>query len=107
MISDLDINTEAARGPIGPTRNDAHRSYIARHWHGDLRLTRSFWINWLLSTLAIFIVFFCAGVLIEIDNGPVLFALAISAAWLFAVASNVWYLVGVWRSSANHAGLGR
>jgi hypothetical protein len=97
-----DVNSGTAGNPVGASRSSPRRSYIVRHWRGDLSLGVSYWLNDLLSTLAAAAGFVCLRLLNESDPHPLIFALAASAAWVWAVAANLWYLVGVWRSAQHH-----
>jgi hypothetical protein len=106
MISDPDVNTGTTGDLTGTSRTSSRPSYVARHWRGDLSLGVSYWLNQLSATFAVFLTFLCVGLLIAPDNHPLIFALAGSAAWLFGVGINVWYLVGVWRSARHHKARG-
>jgi hypothetical protein len=93
------------------TRNSASRrsplrSYVVRHWRGDLSLPVSYWINSVLGTIGVILGFACVGLLTAPADSPLIFAVAISVAWLFAIATTLWQLVGVWRSAGKHKGRG-
>ena len=62
----------------------------------------SYWINSLLSTIGVILVFACVGLLIAPVDSPLIFAIIVSVAWLFAIATTLWQLVGVWRSAGKH-----
>ena len=78
------------------------RSYIVRHWRGDLSLPVSYWINSFLGTIAVSVVFSCVGLLVEPADSPLGFAIAVSVAWLLLIVVTLWQLVGVWRSAGKH-----
>jgi hypothetical protein len=105
-IYDLNINTDVAKVPSGPSRPGLGRSYIMRHWRGELSLTVSYWVNALLGGFATFLVLLCVELLAAPDSKPLIFALGISAAWLFAAATDVWHLIGTWRSARKHKSRG-
>jgi hypothetical protein len=86
------------------------KSYIARHWRGELSLPRSFWLNGVLLTFG---VLFAAmnlvktGVSLFHANSRAGFALVLVgyALWfLITIPVAVWQLVGVARSATNYTG---
>ena len=102
-LSDLNIGTDLAN--LGPYRPGPGRSYVVRHWRGDLSLAKSFWLNWILSTLTILILFLCSA-LVLISHNVLAFGIGMLVAWLSGAIINVWWLVGVWRSAGKHKARG-
>jgi hypothetical protein len=101
-----DVNPGATGNRTGTGSSSPRRSYVARHWRGDLSFGVSYWLNSFLANLAGFVVLLGVGLLTAPDKHPLIFALTSSAAWLFAIAISVWYLVGVWRSARHHKARG-
>ena len=99
VISTDDRSVVGSSGYITP-----RRSYLVRHWRGELSLPVSYWINSCLSTIAVFAVFSCVGLLVGPADSPLGFAIVISVAWLFLIVATLWQLVGVWRSAGKHRG---
>jgi len=77
------------------------RGYFSRHWHGELSLAKSYWINfWLLSiVLTVLLVFWIA---FSINENPVFFSrivLVITA--IIYLVIYPWQIIGLWRSATN------
>lgn len=93
--------------PREPARSWLSRSYIGRHWRGDLGLAVSYWVN-------IVVVGGAVGILsLVIGEGSALWATsaartvaAIVGMWAALLAVIVWQLVGTWRSAERHEGRG-
>lgn len=81
-------------------------SYIARHWRGALSLGRSFWVNFILLSLA-FCLIFLAPVDAYMTRWPQPIAAAIVALYAFSIPLGVWQCVGTWRSAQARAASGR
>jgi hypothetical protein len=94
------------RSIVSGSDYDRRRSYIVRHWRGELSLPVSYWINSFLGAVAVFAVFSCIGRLIAPTDSPLGFAIVVSGAWFFLMVANSWQLVGVWRSAGKHKGRG-
>jgi hypothetical protein len=101
-----DVNPGATSNPTGTSRSRPRRSYVVRHWRGDLSFGVIYWLNSFLANLAGLVALLGVGLLTAPDKHPLIFALAGSAAWLFAIAISVWFLVGVWRSARHHKARG-
>jgi len=104
-IPKLVIGTDD-RPVVSGSGYNTRRSYIVRHWQGELSLPVSYWINGFLGAVAISAVFLCIRLLIAPADSPLGFAIAISVAGCFLVVATLWQLVGVWRSAENHKGRG-
>jgi hypothetical protein len=104
-ISELHIDTGVATVIKNRDRNSSRRSYITRHWRGNLSLAVSYWVSGVLGTLAILLGFLLLGswLKIEPDGSPLIPAVTISAGWLFQAAVDVWWRIGVWRAAGNHS----
>jgi|ERR1700730_9077968 hypothetical protein len=88
-----------------PDVSKTRRSYVARHWDGELSLPLSFWINGLLLS-----------VLVDIAVSQLVFAyrfagpptvgvwIGIWALIAFTTLVTIWQLVGIWRSSYKYSG---
>ncbi len=77
------------------------RGYFFRHWHGELSLAKSYWINfWLLSIALTFVLVFWMA--FSINNDPVFYsrtALLIVAVIYLIIYP--WQIIGLWRSATN------
>lgn len=76
-------------------------SYFARHWRGQLSLGVSYWVSGLVAGS---LVGFVAGTATPIQEALSLrlacgLSMFLSA---LAISSEVWWLIGVWRSASNH-----
>jgi len=77
------------------------RGYFSRHWHGELSLAKSYWVNfWLLSiVLTLFLVFWMT---LSINESPIFYSrstLIIVAAIYLVIYP--WQVIGLWRSATN------
>ncbi len=89
-------------------RYEPNRPYFQRHWQGELPLATSFWVNGVALTGGVLAV--CAFVIIATSHGAFdLPAWAITAvpagAWLLAVATQIWGIVGIFRAAERQSGL--
>jgi hypothetical protein len=84
--------------PVQSQPNRRRRSYISRHWRGELPLAVSWWVNGFL-VLAIIVAAEAALKWVDLTVAPRLLTTVYAGLGLFAVAASVWQLVGVWRSS--------
>jgi hypothetical protein len=97
-IGDQRAELEGSSAVAGKPRSRRGRSYISRHWRGELPLPISYWVNGLLLF---------AGVIaaetglawVDITAAPQLLTGLYAGLGLFAVSASVWQLVGVWRSA--------
>lgn len=81
------------------------RSYIARHWTGDLSLGISYWVN---GTLVSLLVAVSTIILVAVDvaESPKLYSAGVIGAWTLMFIVAIWQLVGIWRSASNHESRG-
>ena len=85
------------------------KSYIARHWRGELSLPRSYWINGLLLNIGFQFAIGIIGVIYDVVHSNVWAGLACAIAvlvirffWFFIVGP--WQLIGLWRSATYYFG---
>ncbi len=82
-------------------------SYIAGHWQGEHSLPRSFWLNYVVTSMAIgaivMILFFALFSAADIGQGRIPDGAVGFFAFAMIVGSvvGIWQLVGMWRSAAN------
>ena len=89
-----------------PATNQGSESYLARHWRGELSLAKTFWLDGIALSVA---VFFLAAAIEEIlfrhfQREPGLTVLLIVTTFLIGLCSFIWSLVGLWRSARSFAG---
>jgi hypothetical protein len=80
------------------------RNYIAKHWFGELSLTKSYWINMILAVIAITFSAFALQTALQsagVQGGPMALGAWVGFSLLVLVIVS-WQLVGVWRSAAQH-----
>ncbi len=77
-------------------------SYFREHWQGELSLTTSFWINFVLIYGVLNIQLFQFAVDIDYTSDSIYSYLFVILLWIFTVISGLWVLVGLWRSARNH-----
>jgi hypothetical protein len=83
------------------------RGYLSRHWHGELSLPVSFWLNLILLPLPLG---FALGALTtwvsllgeQMRSGSVAWLIA----WPLLLAFDAWCLVGAWRSAVAYTDAG-
>jgi hypothetical protein len=85
------------------------RSYVARHWRGELSLPVSYWLNGILGAL---IVGATVGVLAYTINRqgaaqPTLWLVSLIVTWMSAGLLTIWQAVGVWRSATRYRQSGK
>ena len=73
------------------------RGYFSRHWHGELSLAKSYWINfWFLSIVFTFILVF--WMTLSINENPVFYSrttlIIIAVIYLIIYP---WQIIGLWR----------
>ncbi|MFC3227905.1 hypothetical protein ACFOGJ_11725 [Marinibaculum pumilum] len=82
------------------------RSYVGRHWHGELSLPVSYFVNGVLLAFACNLLVRAVpedvGDLYEPWRG----FLTLLAFWLAICGISLWQLVGTWRSAGRHVGRG-
>lgn len=101
--------TATAAAPA--TTAGRRRGWIRRHWRGELRLGRSYWVNTILLSALVL-----GGLLwletargtLESDReiGPLAYALVLTALAGFRALLALWQAVGVWRSASRHPARG-
>lgn len=81
------------------------RNYVLRHWHGDLSLPMSFWVNGLVLgfLVGIGINLSIAAVIRHAGDQPVPWLLALSVIWALVALIMIWQAVGIWRAAAAYA----
>ncbi len=84
-------------------------TYLLRHWRGDLSLVTAFWVNGLLLSAALLVLFTVAASIV-LQVGPELhpsYAVSsVAAAAILSLAITCWQVVGCWRSSNKHVARG-
>ena len=86
-------------------RTAKSRNYFARHWHGQLSLAKSFWVNNILVNLGFGLAEAAASSSglyqdFQADTALSFTGILVFLASIIAVAT--WQIVGLWRSAANH-----
>lgn len=77
-------------------------NYIKKHWHGELSLAVSFWINLFLLNVAIRLLnalFLYSGI---IENPVVVARVSLIYAGLVLLIVYPWQIIGLWRSCNHH-----
>ncbi len=97
----------AARLAKTSTAQTPTRGYFSRHWHGDLSLPVSFWVNLVLLPLPLGFALGALNTWVSLLGEQMRSG---SVAWLIfspiALAIEVWCLVGAWRSAVQHVDRG-
>jgi hypothetical protein len=88
------------------TRGWLSRSYIGRHWRGELSLPVSYFINGFLGTIAATAIVFAISATLSEGYAPWPGFLAVVGIWGVALLVSVWQMVGIWRSADNHPNRG-
>ena len=80
-------------------------NYFAQHWHGQLSLGVSYWVSGFVPGLLVTLV---VGIVKPIQETLSLRLSCGLSMFLFAlaIASTVWWLIGVWRSASSHVSRG-
>ncbi len=83
-------------------------NYIMRHWHGELSLPRSYWLNGVLlwgllvnmgGLVALTVLVFAVGN----KSAPLTWS-ALGAYLAIEITVYLWALVGIWRSAGRYTG---
>ncbi len=82
--------------------NVRDKSYIVRHWRGDLPLAVSYWVNTALVTVILTALITALVNIMDITFMPVVYSLIIIALWAFLYVVAPWQIVGCWLSAENH-----
>jgi hypothetical protein len=82
---------------------------MARHWHGELSLPQSYWVNGVLLLLPFNIYFRIAGAVAKTDppHSPLAYLYLFTIPALIALPLQIWAGVGVWRSAGVRFRLGK
>ena len=80
-------------------------NYFVRHWHGELPLAVSYWLNAFLACVPIAILGGCFSALNESVSLKASVAMGILL-YILSIALSVWQIVGTWRSASKHVGRG-
>jgi hypothetical protein len=94
-------------GMTNPATEQTRRSYVTRHWRGEVSLAKSFWLDTVaLSILIFFLTLLFAGyVAATFRREPGHAVLLIVVAFLIGLCSFVWSVVGLKRSARSYKGL--
>jgi hypothetical protein len=84
-----------------------HRGYLSRHWHGELTLATSFWVNNVLLSFPAGLAIGAVAAWITI-TGDFLRGggLAMLVAYPLLLLFNTWCIVGCWRAASAHVDSG-
>jgi uncharacterized RDD family membrane protein YckC len=98
---DMLAGTRVVRPRQTVGKGEEERGYFASHWHGDLSLPVSFWVNNVLLSVPVAM---ALGVLVAWISlkGELLQAssLATLIGWPLMLVMNIWCIVGAWRSAS-------
>lgn len=89
------IDAETARGA------KPARSYVARHWAGELSLPISYWANCFLLSWMFHVAVLLVPADIDFTSAPFV-AIVFPLLWLLLGAITVWQFTGAWRSAGHH-----
>lgn len=89
--------------PAQAAPDEKSKPYLVRHWHGQLPLTVSFWVNWVSLNLLF-------GLLLRVvtpnelfvSNYPKSYAAFWIVVWTAVPPIMCWQLIGLWRAATNH-----
>ena len=82
------------------------RSYVVRHWRGDLALPLSFWVNGFALNIALSLSLAMLGKVVEDHFEPISGLIWTIALWLVVIGVATWQAVGTWRSAGKHKARG-
>ncbi|WP_188261989.1 GYF domain-containing protein [Azospirillum tabaci] len=91
---------------VGEKRSRLGRSYIARHWRGELSLGVSYWVNGFLGNIAAMAA--AAGLTAALPDmyDPMIGLVGIVLISALVLLVTLWQVVGVWRSARSHKSRG-
>lgn len=96
--------------PLLPHAHDqGRRSYVVRHWRGELSLPLSYWVNGgLLGVVVGAAIAVVATVIMyeQIDEQPLPALVLMCAIWLCLALIMLWQAVGIWRSGTRYQAAG-
>ena len=82
------------------------KSYIGRHWRGDLSLPVSYFVNGVIGGAVALIIVTIASELLFAETGPWSLFIGLATIWASVIIISVWQMVGIWRSSDRHPSRG-
>ena len=95
--------------PLPPMVPQA-RSYVVRHWRGELSLPVSYWVNGtLLGLIAGIVIAVLAAVIIheQLDARPVAGLVVLCSIWLGIIVLTLWQTIGIWRAATRYRAGGK
>ncbi|WP_316195381.1 MULTISPECIES: RDD family protein [unclassified Bradyrhizobium] len=95
--------------PLPAALAHVQRSYLARHWHGELSLPVSYWVNgMLLGVIATLAIAVATALVVQerLDAQPLPALILICAIWLCILLLTLWQTVGIWRSGTRYRSVG-
>lgn len=105
LVGEVPGHPPATTTPKAPRRN-----YLLRHWHGELSLGVSYWVNVVLVGLAwagaVALLGFAMSRWRPVLNDSLQVALLLSALALVPLPVSTWQVVGAWRSGNAHVARG-
>jgi len=93
----------AAKPKRAPIAKASQRGYFARHWHGEMSLVRSYWVNNIVvaAPLAFLLTGLMTWISVKGDSLQVS-AIVLLIGVPLLMALDVWCIVGGWRSARNY-----
>jgi len=89
--------------PPSPTiTNVRNKSYIVRHWRGELPLAVSYWVNTALVTVIFTTLITALVKIMDFTFLPTVYSLMVIAMWVIIYVVTPWQIVGCWLSAENH-----
>lgn len=93
----------APRRPPPRPAEPPTRGYFARHWHGEMSLVRSYWVNNLLVAMPLCMLLTGLMTWISVKGESLqVSAIALLTVLPLLLALNVWCIVGGWRSATHY-----
>ena len=94
-------STQKKRSKV--TQASSGRGYFARHWHGEMSLVRSYWVNNILVAMPL--AFLLTGLMTWISvkgDSLQISAIVLLLGVLMLMSLDVWCIVGGWRSAGHY-----
>ena len=86
-----------------PEMQEKNRTYLVRHWRGELSLPVSYWVNGILANIvAVICTLLIAGTLGSTPSGYAYLAYWLST-FAFLTLIVIWQSVGIWRSADRYS----
>lgn len=82
------------------------RSYIKRHWRGELSLPVAYWLNGLLAGFVLAALMYIIPWNELLSDAPLYFLAALFFVLAFEWAATAWQSVGIWRSATRYSANG-